>query len=345
MKKIYLVIEDITNFGGTERVTSILCNELTDSGYNVFLCTLKSQGNKLNFSISPSVTILNFSHKNRYIAITSILFKAKKSKSPVITISMGRLSAETALLSLCFPSSKMILSEHSSFESFSEIKKIIKRISYYIANKVIVLTEHDKYIIAKDNHKFSAISNINPYYKSDIKITPFIDRENIAIAVGRFGYQKNFERLISIWKRAKIKNWKLIIIGSECFNLSPYIDDNDNIIISPPTKDIDHYYNNAKLMLMTSRYEGLPMVLIEAQHFGIPTISFDCKTGPKEIIHEDKNGYVINYSDDDGFLSKLKKLTSNDSLLYEMHINAIKNASNYSSKKIIKKWLDVIESI
>ncbi|MBQ0213165.1 glycosyltransferase, partial [Proteus vulgaris] len=231
--------------------------------------------------------------------------------------------------------------EHTSFESFNFIKKYLKKISYKIANKVVFLTKHDEKIVNIKNS--IVIKNINPYYNNSIH--DYNKRNNIALAIGRFTYEKNFERLINIWNYANIANWELIIIGEgeNEKKLKELSIDNPKIHIIPPSNKLDEFYNNAKLMLMTSRYEGLPMVLIEAQSFGLPIISFDCKTGPAEIIINKESGYLINYDDDKEFINKLILLCNNDSELLRMNVNAIKNSHRFSPQNIIKDWIKVIE--
>lgn len=342
MKTIYLLIDDISNTGGTERVTSILANQLDENGYNVIIFSLLFSHDEVFFSLNKNIIVeKEHTNKNKFLQIIKILRLSLKNKHPMIVISMGKLSLITSFLSLIFKPYKLIISEHTSFESFNFIKKYLKKISYKIANKVVFLTKHDEKIVNIKNS--IVIKNINPYYNNSIH--DYNKRNNIALAIGRFTYEKNFERLINIWNYANIANWELIIIGEgeNEKKLKELSIDNPKIHIIPPSNKLDEFYNNAKLMLMTSRYEGLPMVLIEAQSFGLPIISFDCKTGPAEIIINKESGYLINYDDDKEFINKLILLCNNDSELLRMNVNAIKNSHRFSPQNIIKDWIKVIE--
>lgn len=254
---------------------------------------------------------------------------------------MGKLSFISSLLSIIFKPYKLIFSEHISFESYNYLKRFLKKQSYKISNKVILLTQNDKNIINIKNS--TVIRNINPYYQSNV--TSYNSRKNIAIAVGRFTYQKNFERLIELWSIANINNWELMIIGKgeNEEKLKELSKNNTSIHIMPSNNRLDEIYNNAKLMLMTSRYEGLPMVLIEAQHFGLPIISFDCKTGPAEIIKNNESGYLIDYNNDKDFVNKLVFLCNNNNELSRMNINAIKDSYRFSPENIIQDWIKTIE--
>nr|EKX4894459.1 glycosyltransferase [Raoultella ornithinolytica] len=170
-----------------------------------------------------------------------------------------------------------------------------------------------------------------------------MEKEKIAIAVGRLTYQKNFFRLIDIWKKRENKSWKLYIIGEgeDRDKLQEYITEDDGVHLVGACKKIDEWYKRASLLLMTSRYEGLPMVLIEAKNFGLPVIAFDCKTGPSELI--DNDGIVINYNDDENFIVNLNKTLDDNVLLNEMMENALINSAFYEKNAIYAQWLKVID--
>lgn len=347
MKNIYILIDDISNTGGTERVACTLCNQLYTLGYSVFLYSLNFSQNSIKFNLNEGVILKIFSNKNRYISLINIMKHIKNNNGCLLTISMGKLSVDVAFASIFHRPEKIIFSEHISYESFSLFKRKIKKIAYYFANNVVFLTQHDSNLLrdsSKNKNKFSYIRNINPYFNSNTVIKDFTIRKNIAIAVGRLTYQKDFESLISIWKISETKNWELLIIGDgeDLIKLSSMINPRDNIKLIPATTDITSYYNNAKLLLMTSRYEGLPMVLIESQFFGIPSIAYDCKTGPKEIILNNKTGYVIPYGNKKYFSLKLNSLISDQELLYTMHRNSLNIKDSFSPSLIMKEWESII---
>ncbi|WP_446924827.1 glycosyltransferase, partial [Klebsiella pneumoniae] len=132
-------------------------------------------------------------------------------------------------------------------------------------------------------------------------------KEKIVLGVGRLTYQKNFMRLINIWKNIDTNGWRLCIVGDgeERKEILTFCRQNgiDNVEVYEATNNIDSWYKKSSALAMTSRYEGLPMVLIEAKNFGVPAIAFDCQTGPVEII--DNDGYVIDYDDDKEYGNKL----------------------------------------
>ncbi|HHT8110268.1 TPA: glycosyltransferase, partial [Escherichia coli] len=224
--------------------------------------------------------------------------------------------------------------------------QLIKIFSYYIAKKVIVLTSHDYNLLTTKYgiKNVIQIPNINPFDTSNNIIKPYDQRENIVIAVGRFTEQKNFNELIEIWHEANIPNWTLYIIGDGPNKriLEKAIAGMSSIKMFKTTDEICNYYNAAKIYAMTSLYEGLPMVLIESQSFGIPSVAYDCPTGPAEIITDNVNGFLIPFKNRELFIQKLRKLTSDDNLSNIFSTNAIKNSRKYNADAIIHKWISLL---
>jgi amylovoran biosynthesis glycosyltransferase AmsD len=235
---------------------------------------------------------------------------------------MGRLSAQAVpLLKLLNIRAKIICNDHVSFKSFSRLIQIIKWPAYKMADKIVVLTENAVY------------SSQDIGYK-----------EKIVLAVGRLTYQKNFQRLISLWKKINSSGWKLVIIGSgeDRAELEELISKNGlkNVFIENPSHKLDEWYKKSSLLVMTSRYEGLPMVLIESKNFGLPAVAFNCQTGPVEIIKDDC--FVIDYDDDPEFIRKVDALLENEILRHELSNNSLKNAENFTGNTILKEWLSVL---
>ncbi|RRB94296.1 glycosyltransferase, partial [Escherichia coli] len=110
-------------------------------------------------------------------------------------------------------------------------------------------------------------------------------------------------------------------------------------------KEISNMYLASKILVLTSRYEGFPMVMVEAQCFGLPAVSFDCKTGPSEIIINESTGYIIPYHDDSLFIEKLQRLIDHPKELETFSYNSIKNAQRFTYENTKYKWLEILEKI
>ncbi|WP_407731290.1 glycosyltransferase family 4 protein [Pseudocitrobacter faecalis] len=345
MKKISIFIDDISCSGGTERVAAFLANELNDSDYDVNIVSLAAKNGKPFYEM-PNGVIINILDKSDFRHL--FLYLRKHPCDIMISISMGRLSFKLCILhKLLNLKCRLILSEHVAFETSSKIIRALKWLSYQLADDLVLLTQHDYNLLRK-----SVRANISVIHNaSHFKTTPetvLSEKEKIVLAVGRLTHQKAFDRLLHIWSKIPDhKGWKLRIIGDgEMYNeLNSLISElgiDNTVTLHPASTSIANEYHKASLLALTSRYEGLPLVLIEAKSFGVPAIAFDCKTGPSELINNFENGILISELDNDEYLKQLQKLMNDADLLKRMQKNALLDSGEYTSKKISKYWKRLI---
>ena len=174
------------------------------------------------------------------------------------------------------------------------------------------------------------------------------------IAVGRLDYQKGFDRLIEAWaliqKHKKYKNWHLDIFGQGEWHdmLQQMIERHglqDNTHINRPTHDIGTEYAKSSLLVMSSNYEGFPMVMIEAMACGLPVVSFDFKCGPKDIIKDGINGLLVPNGNIDALAQAMMKIMDNDTYRKELSLNARQVVSTYSEDTVMAKWVKLFNSL
>ena len=174
------------------------------------------------------------------------------------------------------------------------------------------------------------------------------------IAVGRLDYQKGFDRLIEAWaqiqKHDKYKDWHLDIFGQGEWRdlLQQMIERHglqDNTHINRPTRDIGTEYAKSSLLVMSSNYEGFPMVMIEAMACGLPVASFDFKCGPKDIIKDGINGLLVPNGNIDALAQAMIKIMDNDTYRKELSLNARQVVSTYSEDTVMAKWVKLFNSL
>lgn len=174
------------------------------------------------------------------------------------------------------------------------------------------------------------------------------------IAVGRLCHQKGFDRLIDAWrivrKDAASHGWKLRIIGDgeERYRLQKQIDDlalTDHVKLTGPCNDMPSAYTKASILALSSRYEGLPMVLLEAQGYGLPAVSFDCKCGPRDVITDGKDGLLVPEGDIAALAAALLRLIRDDGLRRRMGAAARLSASRWDKETIMHQWLSLFSEI
>ncbi|WP_458396211.1 glycosyltransferase, partial [Campylobacter sp.] len=181
--------------------------------------------------------------------------------------------------------------------------------------------------------------------------------QKCVVSIGRMdgSNQKGFLRLIDIWKliqdSSEFKDWKLHIVGDgelkeKIENKIKDLNLTNSIILKPFTKDVESEYLSASIYAMTSHFEGLPMVLIEAQSYALPTISFDIATGPRDIIENDKSGYLIEDNNLNEYANKLKTLMSDENLRAKMGAKSKEIVkSKFSKEVVMKQWENLFKKL
>ena len=172
------------------------------------------------------------------------------------------------------------------------------------------------------------------------------------IAVGRLDYQKSFDRLIQVWEKVHLQmpQWRLDIFGQGEWQemLQRMIDERglqEVVKLNAPTKNIGKEYSESSMLVMSSHYEGFPMVMIEAMACGLPAVCFDFKCGPRDIISEGENGLIVPDGDIDGMAEAMVRLMKDGDLRKRMGENAKKVVEKYSEDRVMGLWVNLYEEI
>lgn len=249
---------------------------------------------------------------------------------------------------------KIIGCEHfAANRPMGRIITIIRNFSYKKLNRLVVLTKHDYDYYKKHGVSLSLIPNFIPIEIENASANITYDSNTkVLLAVARHTEQKRIDLLLSIW--AKIadynNNWKLVIVGDgelleRNIELSKILGIQKNTEFIRPQSDIYNYYKMASIFLLTSDYEALPMVLLEASAFGLPCISFDCDTGPRDIITHNYDGFLIKPGNLGDYTNFLQILIDDEKKRLQFSINARKNSMNFTLRKISPLWLKMLKDI
>lgn len=168
------------------------------------------------------------------------------------------------------------------------------------------------------------------------------------IAVGRLDYQKGFDRLIEAWEKVResMPDWRLDIFGQGEWKdmLQKMIDERgmqNCVRLNDPTKNIGEEYAESSMLVMSSNYEGFPMVMIEAMACGLPAVSFDFQCGPKDIIRHGVNGLLVKNGDIQGLADAMMTLMGDEALRKQMSMEARMVTETYSEEKVMGKWVSL----
>ncbi|MGL4904470.1 MAG: glycosyltransferase, partial [Cetobacterium sp.] len=171
------------------------------------------------------------------------------------------------------------------------------------------------------------------------------------ISLGRYNSEKGYDILIDIWKNVEKvnKEWVLEIYGDgelkEEYEYKIKKLKLKNIFLKTSVKNVKEKLLESSMYVMSSRREGLPMVLLEAMTCGLPLISFNCKSGPAELIQENVNGFLIPLFDIQKFSERILELIQNEDKRQEMGIQSKILSNNFKEDKIMNKWRDLFEKL
>ncbi len=307
--------------GGAERVMTQLCAGLRDLGHRVTLLTLYDAPDF--YAVPPGVFRMHagipagareglFARAKRLWLLT----RAVRRSRPEVLISFMALGVLAAAWLLRVP---YIFAEHLDISKVHLSKRWLRWRLFLLnrARRVVVLSERDKAYIARHYPKWKTSVVYNPAYPSAPGEAPrpaFFTGARNALAVGRLTRQKGFDRLLEAWRlvRDEFPDWRLCILGEgeDAENLKRLADALDvlgSVSFVEAQKDLSGAYKHADLLVMSSRLEGYPMLLLEGMAAGLPAVSFTCN-GPDVIIRDGVDGFLVPQGDTDRLAQKMTEL-------------------------------------
>lgn len=372
--KIIYCIAGTCHSGGMERVLANKANYLARHGYEVVIVTTDQRGLPPFFPLDGQIRCIdlgiNYEENNGKPFANKLLhyplkqYRHKKrlaaileQEKPDVTISM--FCNDAGFITRINDGSKKVLEIHfSKFKRLQYNRKGLWRLADLWRSrqdertvrrfdKFVVLTEEDKGYWG-NLPNITVIPNANTFATSQAAA---LENKKV-IAIGRYTYQKGFERLIEAWNILSpgFPGWKLDIIGNgeERDKLQDLIHAyhlDGQVTLVSPTKSIDKVYLDASVLVMSSRYEGLPMVLLEAQAFGLPIVSFACKCGPKDIVANGETGFLVEENDIEGLARQLVKVMKDKNLRKQMGRKAKEASLRYAEDAVMAKWTALFDSL
>lgn len=223
-------------------------------------------------------------------------------------------------------------------------------------NKHRFINRYDCFVVLTegDRKKWTFVNNIEVIPNS----LPFHTHESSnckskrVISVGRLSTEKGFEYLIKAWQLVaeQHRDWKLDIFGegaleTELRNLIDKLGIEKQVSIHRRAKSIADQYLQNSVYVMSSIYEGFGLTLAEAMSCGLPAVSFDCPSGPAEIITEGKDGFLVKTANYQALAEKIIYLIENETVRTEMGNNARMNMQRFAPEKVMPRWIGLFEQI
>lgn len=376
--KIVFCTPALYSAGGVERVVSYKASYFAEQlGYDVTIIVTEGKGRDCYFPLSDKVKVINFElgfealwqasfAKKIILYLTKQRQYKKLLKRELMCIrpdfTITTLRREINFLSDIPDGSKKIGELHvdrANYRNFATNKQNpIKQVfSRWWSNSLLDhIRRLDKMVLLTDSAMYDW-----PELDNKIKISdplPFLIGEKSSllckriISIGRFDYEKGNDLLLQVWKKVEkqMPDWQLDIYGNG--NREPYLlqmrqleIDSSRCHLYEPINDVKKEYLNSSVFVLPSRYEGFGLVLIEAMACGVPVVSFDCENGPRSIITNGADGFLIPTFDIDAFADKLLLLMRDENLRRQMGEKAQKSAAKYDIDSIGLQWKQLFDGL
>ena len=377
--KIVFCTPAIYSAGGVERVVSYkACYFAEQLGYDVTIIVTEGKGRDCYFPLSDKVKVINFELgfeelwrasfiKKVYLYLTKQrqykrLLKAELMRiRPDFTISM--LRREINFLTSIHDGSKKIGELHvnrSNYRNFEAndsngLKRLFAK--FWMRSLVKKLKRLDQLVVLTDKSKASwpELSNVSvipdpipmpiPLAISDL-------HAKRVVTIGRYAYQKGYDLLLQAWAEVEKQypDWTLDIYGQGDQTIYRELMgdlgiDANRCHLNGPVEDVVKTYQDSAIFVLSSRFEGFGLVLVEAMACGLPVVSFDCPAGPDEIITDGVDGLLVPSGDVQALAEKLMALIADEDLRQRLGKQARQTAQRYNMAAISNQWKTLFEKL
>ena len=376
--KIVYCTPALYSAGGVERVVSVKASYFAEVyGYDVTIIVTEGQGRECFFPLSDKVRVINLQLGFEDLWCVSFLkkillyFKKQRRYKQLLTIELMRLRPDITISVLrreinfinSIPDGSRKIGElhvnRSNYRNFTgNDSNIIKRqfARFWMKNLIGHLKQLDRMVVLTESAKndWSELSNVtlipDPLPFTADEVSPLTFKR--LVCIGRYDYDKGNDLLLNAWARVEkqILEWKLDIFGNG--NMETYQQlmvqlgiDSSRCHLHGPITEVKREYLQSSLFVLPSRYEGFGLVLIEAMACGLPVVSFDCENGPRNIIRDGQNGFLVQAFDVDAFAERLLTLIRNEELRYKMGAEARQSSRQYQIEDIALRWKSLFEEV
>jgi glycosyltransferase involved in cell wall biosynthesis len=376
--KIMYIYAELTIKGGTDKVLSDKANYLAEHGYDVIIVTESQMNRKPTFPISEKIKLIDIgldfnrqysqSFIHRTYTYLRYIHLYKKKLRNIIKEEKPDLVITTMARSLDFITdyndrSIKIGEAHTTKQHLRNLHLMenknlfYKLIAKFIRVKQISNAKKLKALVLLTPEDAKDWEGITKTYviPNSIKYIPKEKSKLLnkkAIIVGRYNEAKGYDILIEAWKIVykKHPDWTIDIYGSGELHddVKRWIKDarlQDVMIMHEPTDNIMKKYIESSICVVSSRYEGFSMVIVEAMSCGVPCVSFDCPYGPRNIIKNGEDGILVKELNKVALANNICKLIENENLRKKLGDNARRNIQRFSQDDIMKRWMTLFNSL
>ena len=377
--KIVYCLNSIRGLGGVQRVTIVKVNALSAiNGNEVYVVVTDNKHSTLVQELSPAVHLIDLDinyykgDRGRSKIVNIFVYKQKMRRHrklleqflsklhPDVVVSVGGFE-KYMLLSMHKRTWRLVREFHfvrnyRKDHSKTLFDRIVAKLTDFYDfhfkekkyDKIVILTEEDR------ERNWGGWRNVevipNPVSFTSEETSALIEK-TVAYA-GRLDPIKNCRSLVNVFKivAGRHPDWMLKIYGegNEYEQLKAYITElhlQDNVRLMGFSDDIRSAYCQSSIAVLSSLSEGFALVIVEAMECGVPVVSYQCPYGPKDLISEGKDGFLVPVGDERLMAARICTLIEDESLRKSMGRAAKVKAQNYHIESIVGQWMDLFREL
>jgi len=361
--RIVQLYDSFCEKGGVERVVALLLNEWAKQGHDVTLMVRYGEIDSI-YPLVPEVNLVTLGRRAAKTRVARIVNYGRDvtalRHSPDLTqadvvIANGPWCGLLAVLALKGilrkgEGPKVVVCDHNSPSAFGWGTRFLSRLLYRRTDCIVALTQAQVPYYQDVAREIRVIPN--PVELPESHVEERVRNPDFVLAIGRLSRQKGFDLLLPAWAQVsrEVPTAKLVIVGegAEETSLRQQVSElglGACVELHPFTDDVTAYYRQATIFVMSSRFEGLPLVLLEAQAHGLPIVSFDCEYGPRQVVTHEKNGLLCPPEDPDGLATALIRLLKDQTSRAVYSFAAQEAARTYSLPAVMEYWSRLFEDL
>lgn len=351
---------DITRSGGTECVCTRIASALVQqSGYRVSIVSMFENHKQSFFPLDSAITRHTlYPHEVHGVwrwpfTVAQLLSFVRKEQVDILIDADGILDMYSLPVKLV-TGVKIISWEHFNYMQHPDVpyRKVTRKFASHYADAIVTLTHQDAEFYQRYAHPKCPVMTIRNPIALPAHPTAYDSNSRIIVSAGRLVPQKGFDMLIEVAKLVlpQHPNWQWVILGEgfERSKLTALIQEahlEQQLLLLGRIPNIDTWLSKASMFVLTSRFEGLPMVLLEAKAHKLPIVSFNCVTGPAEIVTDSVNGYLVDCFDMQTLAARIEKLMQDKQKRQQFSEHALQGIEQFDIDTIMNQWQHLLQSM
>lgn len=344
-----VLVTPLLNVGGGQRYISNLANQWAANGHNVFIIILRKD--EIFYEISDKVKVIQFTFDysgflDKFLIGVQTGLKLRKTIKqiePDFVLSILSTTNVLTIISTLFLDVKLFVRDaFSPTRKTNFIEKYSRKYLYRFAEGVIAQTKEIKEFTEKETGNNNVKVIPNPVVKCNTNIHS--KRKKIILNVGALIRRKGQRFIIEACAKINNPDWKFVFLGEgydreSLENLITELNVEDKIELLGSVKNVNEWLFKSSIFVFPSSLEGLPNALIEALSAGLPCVSFDCETGPRDLINDGENGFLVPVGDIDLLTLRIMELMNDEELRNRLGKKAMESTDRLSVEKIAEEVL------